>query len=149
MLVAAAGFSSKMRQPAPLIRLEGVVLRHLREIADVVDREHGRVLAAAEVAELREIRREQVVARNDDEIVVDFLLLEHERDVADRPELVVVARRPVVNDGHVIPAGRPRTEVGRELRIGDDVRSIGADPRERPQHVIEHRPPPTGSSAFG
>ena len=146
----ASGFSSKyVIRPSSSVSIE-LYFDICVEVADVVDGEQRRAPLAREVAEVREIRPRKVVARDDDEVVVDLLLLDHEADVADRAEPVFVARRAVVDHRHVAPAFGPLAELRREPRVRDDV----ASRRRRPARATSSTRstiglPPTGSSAFG
>ncbi len=70
---------------------------------------------------------EEVVARDDDDVVVNLLLLQDEVQVADGSELVGVVGGLVVDDGE-LDAGAaravilcPTLEVPGELSVGDDV----------------------------
>ena len=90
--------------------------------------------------EAREREREQVVAGDHEQVVVQPGTVEHERDIADRAEAVVVRGRPVVVDRHVAPGG-PGLELDRLLRVRDDVDGIEsvhfAEPVEDP---VDDRP---------
>ena len=95
-----------------------------------MDGEHRSLLLEAEPGEAADLGREEVVARDHDQVVVEPRALDHEADVPDRAEPVVLARRPVVDHRHGVR--RPRLEVRRELRVRDDVHAVDV---RRPQRV--------------
>ena len=102
----------EVRDPAVRVDLDRVVAAADElEIAHVVDGEQRCATLPRDTSEVAERLREEVVSRHDDEVVVDALTLDDEADVADRAEPVVVARRPVVDDGHVL-ALRPTHGTG-------------------------------------
>ena len=65
----------------------------------LVEREHGRVFLPAEFPEIAEFFAEQIVAGDDDEVVVHVLRFEDIVDVADGAEFVGVVGGAVVDDG--------------------------------------------------
>ena len=146
VLVGFFGFSSKKVMRPLGVQRDGVVFLDLLQVADVIDRQHRGVLLAAEPAEVRQLLAEQVVARDDDDVVVHVLGLQDEMDVADGAELVGVVGRAVVDDGEVelglvgaVIRG-PLLEVAGELGVGDDVNAVNAaDGREVVEHVVDHR----------
>src|SRR6185369_4940113 len=62
------------RQPVVLVELDRVVAADRLEIADVVDAEHRSALCRGELAERRQALAEEVVAGQDDQVVVDTRL---------------------------------------------------------------------------
>ncbi len=104
-------------------------------------REHGRVHLLPVRGEAGHVLAEQVVARDDDEVVVEPGLVEHVADVADRAEPVVVRRRAVVHDPDSVTPGGPLLEVRGELRVRDDDRLVHAHLLQSLEDVVEHRLP--------
>ena len=103
----------EVRDPTVRVDLDRVVAAADElEVAHVVDGEQRCVELPGNLAEVVERLAEEVVAGHDDEVVVDALALDHEADVADRAQAVVVARRPVVDDGDVLALG-PLARTGR------------------------------------
>src|SRR5581483_5308136 len=91
---------------------------------------------------------EQVVAGEDEQVVVGAGALEHEGDVADRAEAVLVRLRAVVVHGDPAAAGRPPLEVAGEARVRDhvDVARHLLDPIADPVH---HRTPADRQELLG
>ena len=117
--------------------------------ADVVHRERAcGSLVAPEVDVLNEAELEQVVACDHENVVVERRACEHEVDVADRAEAVVLARRAVVvdRDRDGAPGGLgPSDERSSELRIRDDVDCVDlVDLFDAVEDPVEHRPPADG-----
>ena len=73
VLVGFLGFSSKNVILPAVVHRDGIVFLDLFQIADVVNRQHGRVLLAAEPAKIRQRLVEQIVTRHHDQIVVHVL----------------------------------------------------------------------------
>ncbi|HWQ00903.1 MAG TPA: hypothetical protein VN449_02175, partial [Gaiellaceae bacterium] len=78
-------------------------------------------VAVYDCGEIGQSEVEEVVARDHEQIVVAPNALEHEGDVADRPQAVVVGDGPVVVHGHAVAAACPAMEVRCETLVGDDV----------------------------
>src|SRR6185503_20324107 len=96
------------------------------------------------VAKAGQVVTEQVIAANNDNVVVDLVLLQNEMHVADRAEPVLFVSALIVHDREaevqvwtVITFG-PLLEVGGKLCIRDDVRVIdGANGGDVVDDVLE------------
>jgi len=71
------------------VRGDGIVFFNLLQIAHVVKRKDGRVFLAAEFSEIAQLLAEQVVASDNDEVVIHVLSIKDVMDVADGAELLV------------------------------------------------------------
>ena len=81
-------------------------MRRELEVAAVVDRDSAPSAARSPVGdEIAKAILEQVVARDDEQVVVDPAALDGQLEVSDRTEPVFVGERAVIVDDH---AGRPR-----------------------------------------
>src|SRR5882672_3666511 len=82
----------KARYPAVGVRRDRAVTLDRLEVADVEDGDRRRVLVETEPRKIVETAlAENAVAGRNDQVVVDELLSDHEVEVTDRAELVVVA----------------------------------------------------------
>ena len=79
----------------------GVVFFDFFEAADIINGQNGGVASAAVAAKIFEALAEEVVAGDDDEIVLDVFAREDEVEVADGAEFVGVVGGAVVDDGEV------------------------------------------------
>ena len=131
---------------------------HAPVVGQVDDPVAGRQLARADVAhgdraahpvraprvdERLEAEVEQVVARDDEQVVVDPGLGDDEPQVADRAEPVVVrGRRVVVDGGRAGPALAPRLERRRLARVRHDVDLVDlVHLFDRVDDPVQDRPP--------
>ena len=82
---------------------------------------------------------EEIVAGDDEEIVVEAGAHLHEADVADRAEPVVVRRRAVVVHEDVLAVG-PAVELVGEARVRHEVHAVDLRLVQLVQHPVDHRP---------
>ena len=128
---------------ARLVGLGDAVMGRELQVADVVER-HGACglrLGVRPLDETRQGELEEVVAGQDEQLVVlEPALLDHEPQVADRAEPVVVRGRSVVVHRHALRL-RPAGEDGGEAVIRDEVDRIHlVDLTDTVEHPVEHRP---------
>ena len=128
----SSGFSTKfVTRSCSSTSTIAVLLREL-PILDVENRDAAAVALAPVALVIREGVVEQVVSGDHEQVVVEA----DEPDVADCAEAVLVRRRAVVVDLHVLVLG-PARKVVCEARVRDQVHLVGArllDPVEDPVH---------------
>ncbi len=132
-------FLDEVRDPIVLVHVDDPVPLGELRIADV---EHGHAAAALRAPVRLVVGErvvEQVVSRDDEQIVVET----HEVDVADRSEAIVVRGRAVVVDHHVLVLGPP-LEVRRKPRVRDEVDLVCARLLDSVEDPIHHRPAADG-----
>lgn len=147
------GFFFEVGDFAGGVDADGVVFFDLFEAADVVNGEDGSFFLAGEFAEIFDALAEEVVASDDDEVVVHVFFFEDEIDVADGAEFVGVVSGAVVDDfevkfGFRVAVG-PFLEVVGELGVGDDVNHVHADGGDVVDDVFDHRFAGDGQKRFG
>ena len=115
-------------------------MRRQLEVAAVIDRKGASdALHLPECGKTMQLEVEQVVAGDHEQVVVAPGSLQHERDVPDRAEAVLVRESAVVVDGDTAAAGRPAAEVVREAAVGDEV-DVVTDLLDLVADPVEHRP---------
>src|SRR5690606_24725390 len=95
------GFLFEERNPAFAIERHGIVFLDLFEISHVVERENGSVFLTTELAKAFQLFAEQIVSRDNDQVIIHILRFQHVMDVANRAEFVGVISGIVVDDGEV------------------------------------------------
>ncbi len=140
------GFFLEERNLAGAVSGNGIVFFDLFQIADVVEREDGRIFLAAEFPEFLEFVAEKIVARHDDQIVVHVLGFDDIIDVANRAEFICIVGGMIVDDGEIefgfggAIVVRPFLEMIRKLGVGHDIDAVNAiDGREIVEDVLDHR----------
>ena len=84
----------------------------------------------AELTKPSQVLTEQIVAADDDDVVVDLVLCDHEVDIADSAELVRVVSAAIVNNGEaeveiwMLVNFGPSLEMACELCVRHDVPMI-------------------------
>src|SRR5262249_2734185 len=94
-------FLVKKSDAAVKPKLKRIVFFDLLKVLDVINGDDRRLLFAAEFAKIRKLFVEQVIAADDDEVVIDVLGFQNEMDITDRAELVTIIGRAIVHDREI------------------------------------------------
>ena len=131
--------------PRP-IDVDDAVLAGLFQAAHVIDPEHRPILGSAVIAEAPETLVEEVVTGHHNQVVIESLLLEHQVEIANGPELVGLVRRSIVDHreaervvgGLPVRLGPLRKMPG-ELRVAHNEHLVDAPDGSQVVHdVIDH-----------
>jgi hypothetical protein len=139
-------FFLKKGDPAVGVGFDRVVLLNFLQIADIVHAQNRRVARSAKFAEPFEGLTEKIVAGDDDNVIIDAGLPDHQVHVADRAQLVRIIGGVIIDRSDRQPRVarfvliRPLFKMAGELLVRDDVDVIDfLDRLQTIKHVLNHR----------